>query len=107
MARKCPDCGHMNDDDLIFCEECGEPVDPKTRLMMELEGKTSSSTRSGVGRVASASNEGAARGSKRRDNDDDDDYIPSYHVEEEKKSPLGLILGLAVVAAVVWFLFFR
>ena len=106
MARKCPDCGHFNDDELIFCEECGEPVDPKTRLMMELEGTKSSTSRSDAGRSASASNEGAARGGRRRD-EDDDDYVPSYHVEEEKKSPVGLIIGLAVVAAVVWFLFFR
>ena len=107
MARKCPDCGHFNDDELIFCEECGEPVDPKTRLMMELEGTKSSTSRSDAGRSASASDEGAARGGRRRDEDDDDDYVPSYHVEEEKKSPVGLIIGLAVVAAVVWFLFFR
>ena len=106
MARKCPDCGHFNDDELIFCEECGEPVDPKTRLMMELEGTKSSASRSNAGRSASASDEGAARGGRRRD-DDDDDYVPSYHVEEEKKSPVGLIIGIAVVAAVVWFLFFR
>ncbi len=106
MARKCPDCGHFNDDELIFCEECGEPVDPKTRLMMELEGTKSSTSRSDAGRSASASDEGAARGGRRRD-EDDDDYVPFYHVEEEKKSPVGLIIGLAVVAAVVWFLFFR
>ena len=106
MSRKCPDCGHVNNDELIFCEECGEPVDPKTRLMMELEGKKAPSSRSGAYKTASASDEEPYRQGRRRD-DDDDDYIPSYQVEEEKKSPIGLILGLAVVAAVVWFLFLR
>lgn len=94
MARKCPDCGHMNNDELVFCEECGEPIDPKTRLMMELEG------------TKAPSSGGNPSHQSRRDDDDDDDYIPIRQVEE-KKSPIGLILGLAVAAAVVWFLFFR
>ena len=24
--KKCPVCGHENDDDMLFCHDCGEPL---------------------------------------------------------------------------------
>ena len=104
MAIKCPDCGHWNDSELAFCEECGEPIDPKTRLMMELEGKKAPTRHTGARR--DDYNESSSR--KRVDDDDDDDYIaPSYQEEEKKKFPAGLLLILAGVAGLVYFLFLR
>jgi len=95
MAIKCPDCGHWNDNDRPFCEECGEPIDPKTRLMMELERKKAPTKHSGA--VAAAVKD-----------DDDDDYIaPSYHEEEKKKFPAGLALILVGVAGLIYFLLLR
>ncbi len=96
MAKKCPDCGYMNDNEVAFCAECGEPLDPQVRLIMELEGKKA---------PTSTNSTKAAR----KTDDDDDDYIPrvSHDDEEEKKSPLGWIIGLIAVAAVVYFLFLR
>ena len=104
MAIKCPDCGHWNDDELIFCEECGEPIDPKTRLMMELEGKKAPTNYSGIKRTATQNDSSSYR---RSNDDDDDDYVSSYDDDDEKKkSPIGWIL-LAVAAAAVYFLFIR
>ena len=102
MAIKCPDCGHWNDSELIFCEECGEPIDPKTRLMMELEGKKAPTHHAGT-----RNEETTVSSSRRRAaDDDDDDYIaPSY--QEEKKFPAGLLLILAGVAGLIYFLFLR
>ena len=96
MAKKCPDCGYMNEDEMAFCADCGEPLDPQVRLIMELEGKKAPSSST----VAKAA---------RKSDDDDDDYIPnSYHDDEKgKKSPIGWIIGLLVVAAAVYFLFLR
>ena len=95
MSIKCPDCGHWNDNDRIFCEECGEPIDPKTRLMMELEGKKAPTKHSGANTVVDR-------------NDDDDEYIaPSYQEEEKKKFPAGLALILIGVAGLVYFLLLR
>ena len=105
MARKCPDCGHWNDNELVFCEDCGEPIDPKTRLMMELEGKRDPSSRSKSNNINSDDDYPSSH--IHHHDDDDDEYIPSYHEDEKKKFPFGLVIGLAVVAAVVWFLFFR
>lgn len=97
MARKCPDCGYMNDDEMAFCADCGEPLDPQVRLIRDLE--NSSKTPSGADRQSRAA----------RDDDDDDDYVaPTYHGDnEEKKSPLGWIIGLLVAAAAIYFLFLR
>lgn len=96
MAIKCPDCGHWNDNDRPFCEECGEPIDPKTRLMMELEGKKVPTKQAGASAAVVM------------DDDDDDDYIaPSYHEEEKKKFPAGLALILVGIAALVYFLFLK
>ena len=98
MARKCPDCGRTNSDEQIFCVECGEPIDPKTRLMMELEGKKAPTNYSGI-----------KKSSAHKEDDDDDDYTPmsSYDDEEEKKSPLGRILLLVAAAALIYFFFLR
>lgn len=95
MARKCPDCGYMNDDEMAFCSDCGEPLDPQVRLIRDLEKSQ---------KAAPAADSRARHVS---DDDDDDDYVPMTHHEEEKKSPIGLIIGLLVVAAVVYFLFLR
>lgn len=96
MARKCPDCGHMNDNEMAFCAECGEPLDPQVRLIRDLENSQ---------KAPSAAD---SRSRASREDDDDDDYIaPSYHEDEKKKSPLGWILLLAIAAAAVYFLFLR
>ena len=109
MAIKCPDCGHWNDDELIFCEECGEPIDPKTRLMMELEGKKAPTNYSGVKKTATQDGSSSyRRNNDDDDDDDDDDYVSSYNDEDEKKkSPIGWLLLLVVAAAAVYFLFIR
>ena len=105
MSRKCPDCGHWNDDELTFCEECGEPIDPQTRLIMELEGKKQNGT--GKTKRAADDNDDIPRTHRTRSDDDDDYIAPSYHEDEKKKSPIGWILLLAVAAAAVYFLFLR
>lgn len=95
MAIKCPDCGCWNDSEQIFCKECGEPIDPKTRLIMELEGK----------KATTQSN----HASTLKDEDDDDDtdaFLHSYE-RETKKSPVGWILALTAAAAAAYFLFLR
>ena len=105
MSIKCPDCGHWNEDGTIFCEECGEPIDPKTRLMMELEGKKAPTNHSGVKKVAAAGRDDTSH--SRRDDDDDDYIAPSYHEEEKKKFPAGLMLILVGIAGLIYFLFLR
>ncbi len=89
MSKRCPGCGQMNDDSRIFCSSCGKPLDAQLRLIQDLEKQKKAPQK-----------ESAA---PRRD--DDDDYVPSS-VQKEKKSPLPwVILGLAVVVAVVlWFI---
>lgn len=92
MARKCPDCGHMNDNEMAFCTECGEPLDPQVRLVMELEGKKGPTPYNGTGRIV------------RNDDKDDDDYTPIHHEEEEqKKFPWVLLLVLAAAAVAAYF----
>ena len=109
MARKCPDCGRTNDDEMSFCTECGEPLDPQVRLVMELEGKKAPTSYTGVRKVANASGQDDSRARRyHTDDDDDDDYSVSYDDDDdEKKSPVGWIVALiAVVAVVAWLVFF-
>lgn len=88
MAKRCPGCGHINDDARIFCAACGETLDANLRLIQNLEKQK---------HVQKAS-------APRRE--DDDDFVPPKTVKEEEKSPLlWIILGVVVVAAVAaWFL---
>ena len=108
MARKCPDCGHMNDNELVFCAECGEPLDPQVRLVMELEGKKAP-TKYGSRTVRHDDDDDdmPVRTRPRNRDDDDDEYIPMYHEDEKKKFPVGLLLLLAVAAVAAYFLFFK
>lgn len=101
MAIKCPDCGHWNDNNLMFCEECGEPIDPQTRLIMELEGK-----KKPAHHASNMDSEKTTPSARRRADDDDDEYIaPSFRENEKKIFPPGLLLILAGVAGLVYFLF--
>lgn len=92
MAIKCPDCGHMNPDEMAFCEHCGEPIDPKTRLIMELEGTKSTSSTTKV-----------------HSTKDEDEYVApiSTQKENKKKSPLIWVLAFACAAALIYFFFLR
>ena len=89
MAKRCPGCGHINDDARIFCAACGETLDANLRLIQNLEKQK---------HVQKAS------AAPRRE--DDDDYVPPKSVKEKESSPLlWIILGVVVVAAVAaWFL---
>ena len=101
MARKCPDCGHVNDDEMSFCTECGEPLDPQVRLVMELEGKKAPTSYTGTRKNSTEAIRMESHSRYDDDDDDDDDYTPLY--QEEKKSPVGLIFILAAVAAALYF----
>lgn len=94
MARKCPDCGCMNDNEMAFCTECGEPLDPQVRLVMELEGKKAPKPASNQVPIS------------HDDDDDDDDYTPMYQEEEKKKIPWALFF-LVAAAAIVAYAFLR
>lgn len=104
MARKCPDCGYMNDDGMPFCARCGEPIDPKTRLVMALE--HDQELHAHDNHRPQSTNTKPTTTARRRDDDDDDDITPIGSMKE-KKSPVGLILALVAVAAVVYFLFLK
>ncbi len=104
MARKCPDCGYMNDDGMPFCARCGEPIDPKTRLVMALEHDQEAHAHDN--HRPQSTNTKPTTTARRRDDDDDDDITPIGSLKE-KKSPVGLILALVAVAAVVYFLFLK
>ena len=34
---KCSNCGYLNDDDSLFCEECGERLEKEEKLREEAE----------------------------------------------------------------------
>ena len=102
MARKCPDCGHVNDDEMSFCTECGEPLDPQVRLVMELEGKKAPTSYTGTRKNSTEAIRMESHSRYNGDDDEeDDDYTPLY--QEEKKFPVGLIFVLAAVAAALYF----
>lgn len=91
MAKKCARCGHLNDEERFFCEQCGEALDENVRVIMGYEKmKKSASQPAQV----------------KRKQDDDDDYVP---VRRQKKknsyAALRVVLGCLVVVGVVAALF--
>ena len=93
MAKRCPTCGHSNDDSRIFCSSCGDPLDAELRLIQDLEKRKHQV-------------EERAEQPRYKDDDDDDDYVAPVksRQKEEKKSVLPIILVVLVVAAAAaWF----
>ena len=93
MAKRCPTCGHSNDNSRIFCSSCGDPLDVELRLIQNLEKRKHE-----VGEHAEHHHY--------KDDDDEDTYVAPMksRQKEEKKSVLPIILVVLVVAAAAaWF----
>lgn len=89
MSKRCPDCGQINDDSRIFCSACGEPLNSELRLIQDLEKQKTTPSQS--------------RPESHR-NDDDDDYVPQKNTQKKQASPLPwIILGVVVLAVVLFF----
>ena len=88
MAKRCPDCGQMNDDSRIFCSACGEPLDAQLRLIQDLEKQKE---------LSKTPEPAKQRG-------DVNFYVSRSAPQKKKKSAAPwIILGLIVAAAAVWF----
>ena len=90
MAKRCPTCGHSNDDSRIFCGSCGDPLDAELRLIQDLEKRKHQ----------------VEEKAERSRYEDDDTYVAPMKSQqkEEKKSVLPIILVVLVVAAAAaWF----
>ena len=37
MAKRCPKCGTMNDDEMVFCGACTEPLNEDVKLVMRVD----------------------------------------------------------------------
>ena len=37
MAKKCPVCGTINDDEMVFCGACTEPLNDDVKLVMRVD----------------------------------------------------------------------
>lgn len=37
MAKRCPKCGAMNDDEMVFCGACTEPLKEDVKLVMRVD----------------------------------------------------------------------
>lgn len=37
MAKRCPKCGAMNDDEMVFCGACTEPLNDDVKLVMRVD----------------------------------------------------------------------
>ena len=104
MAIKCPNCGYSNDNSMSFCSDCGEPLDAKTRLLMELEGTVKPIHYSGVRLPDEDPEEKKAAPKtqpkrKSRYDDDEFEYIPLTPKEKERNKTLYKLLFWAVAAA--------
>lgn len=103
MALKCPDCGHANPDGTVFCEECGEPVDPKTRLLMELEGKVTPPNVTLLNKIMAADpNNPRTHSGDSGESQPHEERAPATlpPQSEKERSPLGCLCLLACAATV-------
>ena len=86
MSKICPDCGNKNDDGRIFCSACGNPLDAELRLIQDLQKNKH--------RVVE-------QAQNHRYDEDDNEEITPVSYQEEKKSPLPLILlGIGAVVLI-------
>ena len=92
MSKRCPDCLHVNEDDRIFCAFCGATLDQNLRLIQNLEKQ-----------IQIPAQPGAAP--KKAKEDVDEEYVPPVRATQKESglAPL-IIVGLLLIAAVVWLL---
>ena len=83
MPKTCQRCGHLNDDDRAFCQQCGEPMDANIRVLMSYEKMKKAAPQPTQAKV-------------RRN--DDDDYVP---VKREKKKESHVAVWVALACLVV------
>ena len=91
MAKRCPTCGHTNDDSRIFCGACGDPLDADLRLIQDLQKQKHQV-------------EEKAEHKRYHDEDEDVPVMKQQTKKQEKKSALPIILvALVIIVAAAWF----
>lgn len=101
MSKRCPDCGAVNEDSKIYCASCGEPLDAELRLMRDLENMKKAPPPPKEEKPAPKEKPAPHK----KKSDDDDDFTYKKMAKEKKSNPVPLIiLGVAVVAAIIAFL---
>lgn len=94
MAKRCAKCGHLNENQRLFCAMCGEPLDANLQLIKNLENmnKTSTKTTQSVHQK------------------EGDDELPNFEKKEEKSHVGAWIIAgilLVLVAVGAWWFFLR
>lgn len=108
MAKRCPHCGHViEDEEKLFCPSCGELIDRKIsdnlKLLNEIDKtlddyKQSQSTNYNKSKKQTPQN---INTTQRRRNDDDDDYIPIKKSVPPKKSSNSMLILIIIIIVVV------
>lgn len=95
MAKRCAKCGHLNENDRLFCAMCGEPLDADLQLIKNLEKMSKQSSQTAQ---------------KKYDKQDEDDEVP-MPISKEEKSHAGIWIAVGIVVVLVavgaWWLFLR
>ena len=91
MSKRCPECRFINDDSRLFCASCGMSLDPQIRLIQNFEKQVKMSRQEEM----------------KPERSEIKFYNNSKPAPKKKESSplLWIILGAAILAAVVWFLF--
>ncbi len=107
MAKRCPHCGHViEDEEKLFCPSCGELIDRKIsdnlKLLNEIDKtlddyKQSQSTNYNKSKKQTPQN---INTTQRRRNDDDD-YIPIKKSVPPKKSSNSMLILIIIIIVVV------
>lgn len=90
MAKRCPSCNQMNEDDMHFCSYCGEPFDADVKLIMDLD---KMSKRAPAPKAPSPVRP-------------KEDVEVHFRQEEKKSNPLPWVILLLIIAALAALFFF-
>ena len=104
MAKRCPKCGTMNDDELVFCGACTEPLNADVRLVMRVD-EMAKEMRSHEDRPAERERERDHAPTGARTVHEEEARKLNIQKKENKKSGGALpmiLLGLVAAAAVIF-----
>lgn len=95
MAKRCVKCGHLNENERLFCAMCGDPLEDNLRLINNLE--------------KMSKNPHKTQQPEKKWEDDDDEIPPIVHKEETSHVGIWVTVGIVVVLAAVgaWWVFLR
>lgn len=110
MSKVCPEClQKVEDDSRKFCPYCGEPLDPRLKMMKQMDTIVKEYKSNEKGVVPPPKAPERPKPQPQRSHTIEEEYIaPSSKPKKKSSSPVGIIVVILIVVCIAaYFLFLK